>query len=684
LSNKGLLIFPTFAKIYESVAAMSALNDVTRGILTKLKDLLTSTDDTIDIAVGQITSISTVPYQYLINQLQAAIANNQALIDAAVSDTITKIRYSKLDNPLCHLFKKNKVVDTLQGELSWTRDGGATYIDQYRKLQYSPSPYATNLCLHSEDLSEASWVKEGVIATNVFGRYVKNILLNRLEADSSGVGKREIKQTVVSSFTGRATYSFYIAADQVSDIIIRFDMQTVSDCRVRFNVEDEFYAGNTNAINQNFSLAVTSKSADGSKRVFISIDVPISGNITTTTWLTDQYQSIGHSSTLDIGDGLYLSAIQLEKSKVANGYVKTLDTSASGKSYVGIDITRQEKDGYKIEDVSTNQFPISADFINGFNSSTIAIELAPTEDLTNLVAYKAIPGVTNSIKSLVQHYTAIAGDTQTFTIIAKSLELSKIQIGSNYVQSSAYQLVKVDFASGEIISGGEHVTQFKKIEGGAYILSVTFLTDIGGLGAPTLQIYSNAGDQKWASDGVSGMCFYFTQIEPLSFPSSLIFTDDSPATRAADFVFCPTYENVPNTNEPWSLVVWSNPYRAKAYSSAFTITDASGQNVIAIANNTTSHYGQVSTDKGSVYVGIGSTNLLDEIMQLAITYDGEYLSFFVNGIQMGYKVRVNGAISGVEGGKIIFPRSGSYTNTKDFRLYDFDLSANELSFLTGE
>jgi hypothetical protein len=59
---------------------MSALNDVTRGILTKLKDLLTSTDDTIDIAVGQTTSISTVPYGYLAVQVEALLTKLNSLV----------------------------------------------------------------------------------------------------------------------------------------------------------------------------------------------------------------------------------------------------------------------------------------------------------------------------------------------------------------------------------------------------------------------------------------------------------------------------------------------------------------------------------------------------------------------------------------------------------------------------
>lgn len=87
LSNKGLFIFPTFAKIYESVQAMTSLNDVTRGILTKLKDLLTATTPTLDIAVGQTTSIETVPYGYLTNQVTALISQLNGLMGSVQART---------------------------------------------------------------------------------------------------------------------------------------------------------------------------------------------------------------------------------------------------------------------------------------------------------------------------------------------------------------------------------------------------------------------------------------------------------------------------------------------------------------------------------------------------------------------------------------------------------------------
>lgn len=62
----------------------------------------------------------------------------QSAIDAAASAASVDwlaIRYSKLDNPLTHVLKRNKLVETLSGALTWARATNATYIDRYGVLQ---------------------------------------------------------------------------------------------------------------------------------------------------------------------------------------------------------------------------------------------------------------------------------------------------------------------------------------------------------------------------------------------------------------------------------------------------------------------------------------------------------------------------------------------------------------------
>jgi len=94
LTSKGLMVFPTFAKIYESVAAMTSLNDITRAVLLKLNNLLTDTTATLPITVGQTTTITTTPYGYLSNQVQALITQLNSLVGSV--QAMTKSEFDAL------------------------------------------------------------------------------------------------------------------------------------------------------------------------------------------------------------------------------------------------------------------------------------------------------------------------------------------------------------------------------------------------------------------------------------------------------------------------------------------------------------------------------------------------------------------------------------------------------------
>ncbi|KGJ88802.1 phage head spike fiber domain-containing protein [Colwellia psychrerythraea] len=315
LSNKDLFVFPTFAKIYESVAAMSALNDVTRGILTKLKDLLTATTPTIDIAVGQTTSITTVPYQYLIDQLQTAIANNAQLISDEVTASLAKIRYSKLDNPLCHLFKKNKLVDTLQGELTWSRATTATYIDRYGVLKTAaidePRQEAegwliegtsTNLILWSEDIANVSWTKgSNVAVTSDFdvapdGSTTTDLITLSLEDG------HQIVQIFQQEDSKEYTFSIWLKSSQYSSVnfqLAYYDGGAFKD-GVNVNLTAEF---------QRFEFTFTT----------------VIGNV------SPQIRLNGFSNGSD-GDSFEIWGAQLEKLPFASSYIPTTNSAATRAS----------------------------------------------------------------------------------------------------------------------------------------------------------------------------------------------------------------------------------------------------------------------------------------------------------------------------------------------------------------
>ena len=85
LNHKKLLVIHVFAKIYESVAAMTALNEVTRGILLKLENVLSATTPTLEIAVGSTATIQTVPYGFVLAQVTALIDQLNSLVGSVLA-----------------------------------------------------------------------------------------------------------------------------------------------------------------------------------------------------------------------------------------------------------------------------------------------------------------------------------------------------------------------------------------------------------------------------------------------------------------------------------------------------------------------------------------------------------------------------------------------------------------------
>lgn len=83
LSNVKLLSFPTFAKVSDAVISMTDLSNVTRGVLQKFNDLLTDTNATINIPIGQSQSIDVPPWGYLEGLVNAALQSGEADLSRA-------------------------------------------------------------------------------------------------------------------------------------------------------------------------------------------------------------------------------------------------------------------------------------------------------------------------------------------------------------------------------------------------------------------------------------------------------------------------------------------------------------------------------------------------------------------------------------------------------------------------
>ena len=96
-------------------------------------------------------------------------------------DGFNQVRKSLLDNPLCHLFKTNKLVDTsaptsTDSDVTWNRSTSATYVDRYgivrtaavdtireEKDGFLIEESGTNIATYSEQFDNAAWLKQGAI-----------------------------------------------------------------------------------------------------------------------------------------------------------------------------------------------------------------------------------------------------------------------------------------------------------------------------------------------------------------------------------------------------------------------------------------------------------------------------------------------------------------------------------------
>jgi len=103
--------------------------------------------------------------------------------DGTNGDGFNQVRKSLLDNPLCHLFKTNKLVDTsaptgTDSDITFTRASTATYVDRYgivktaavdtireEKDGFLIEEASTNVATYSEQFDNSVWGKNTVTVT---------------------------------------------------------------------------------------------------------------------------------------------------------------------------------------------------------------------------------------------------------------------------------------------------------------------------------------------------------------------------------------------------------------------------------------------------------------------------------------------------------------------------------------
>jgi hypothetical protein len=256
---------------------------VAAGNFTLLADMQAS-NPTID------TNISlTIAGERTVYLVQAANAGSGVLLDntlyanpvldpqivvntANIANVFSRIRYSLIDNPLCHLFKTNKLVEasaptSTVGDVTWTRSTTATYIDRYDTVQTAAidtpreekegfliEGASTNLALYSEQFDNAVWTNNVTLTPN--SSVAPDGLMTAYTVSVLAVNWN-IRQSIPTTLSVEYTFSIWVKSNNLGNDQFTIKAPGVSSGALVATTEWARYeiTGIGSGILENFSIA---------------------------------------------------------------------------------------------------------------------------------------------------------------------------------------------------------------------------------------------------------------------------------------------------------------------------------------------------------------------------------------------------------------------------------------------
>ena len=251
--------------------------------------------------------------------------------DGSDGSGFNQVRKSKLDNPLCHLFKTNKLVEAsaptgTDSDVTWTRSTTGTYIDRYGVLQAASidepreekegfliEGASTNITLQSEDFS-TTWTQSlATISSNSTVAPDGAVTADKL-IPNNGVSNGSFRQ-VITTTGGEAVYcSVFAKADAFTNISFFIDTGSIF-ASISVDLSDGSFSTSSAASNGRVDSL-----ADGWLRCSFSADI-----------------DVGHTAPLvilectDAGnatDGVWFWGAQVE-TNFRSSYIKTTASSVT-------------------------------------------------------------------------------------------------------------------------------------------------------------------------------------------------------------------------------------------------------------------------------------------------------------------------------------------------------------------
>ena len=270
-------------------------------------------------------------------------------------DGFNQVRKSLIDNPLCHLFKTNKLVETsaptnTDADVTFTRATTGTYVDRYGVVRTSAinepreekdgfliEGTSTNNFSYSEQFDNGMWLKLGSVSVTANATTAPDGVLTADEINTTAAaGGNRIQYNFPTYTVGLKTFSIFLKAGTET----RFRLRSGEASSVKiiiFDTTTETFTILTAPYSYGFE-----KLSNDWYRVYITVNV------------------LGTASTLissvgvpDFSSGtIYAWGAQFEDLGFASSYIPTVSTAVTrlsdGASVVGFNNATRLDDAFSI------------------------------------------------------------------------------------------------------------------------------------------------------------------------------------------------------------------------------------------------------------------------------------------------------------------------------------------------
>jgi len=363
-------------------------------------------------------------------------------------------------------------------------------------------------------------------------------------------------------------------------------------------------------------------------------------------------------------------------------------TNVSVIEYIENDVPRLDySDGscasLLLEPQRSNLITYSEDFSQGIyakNNTSVTSGFTSPDNTSN--AFKLVENTANSTHSIYNNVVNGIGDF-TISMFAKSAERSKVRITNGTTSRTA----TFNLSNATISDEAGVSASMVSFGNGWYRCIISYNTTSVNDEYFNINIANNLGDFVYQGDGSSGLYIYGAQLEQGSYPTTLINTSGSSATRTADVCNNAGTSATFNSTEG----VLFAEIAALADDSTYrqiSLSDGTATNRISLFYQNTSNQIAVESAGSGTNLGIYNQNLtITNSNKIAVKYKVNDCALWINGVEVATDTSFAAFSSGTFTELSFDKGDGSldfYGKCKQLITFNEALSNEELSDLTGQ